>query len=179
MKVDPVIGSYMADSIGAEVLAYPKGFHLDPAIVQKLLDKVPIFRGLPIAGLLHTLALAEHYPIHAGDVVFHQGDLGDSFYVVIAGDVVVEKHGATAPVVLASLGPGSCFGEMGLVADRQRTATVRATTDAQTIRIDRAQVERNPETAFVIYRNIARILANRLENSSDMLADLTRRAPGH
>lgn len=178
-KVDPVIGSYTADNVRAEVLAHPKGMRLDTAIVQKLLHKVPIFRGLSVEGLLHTLALAEHYPVAAGEAVFHEGDLGDSFYVVIAGDVVVEKSGDATPVPLAHLGPGSCFGEMGLVGDRTRSATVRAVTDVETIRIDRQHVEARPQTAFVIYRNIARILAGRLESSSDRVADLARRAQSH
>ena len=164
----------MAENVRAEVLAHPKGFKLDPAIVQKILERVPIFHGMATEGLLHTLALAEHYPVKAGEAVFHEGDLGDSFYVVISGEVVIEKRGAKAPIPLARLGPGDCFGEMGLVGDRQRSATVRATVDAETIRIDRDHVERRPQTAFVIYRNIARILATRLEDSSDMLAELTR-----
>ena len=61
----------------------------------------------------------------AGEAVFHQGDPGDRFYVVVSGTAEVVGDGR--PV--ASLGPGESFGEIALLRRVPRTATVRAVTD--------------------------------------------------
>jgi len=75
-------------------------------------------------------------------------------------------------VELARLSAGHCFGEMALVGNHMRSATVRATREAMTMRFYSELIDAHPESAHVIYRNIAGILANRLGESSVMLADL-------
>lgn len=172
--MEPRLVRYTPESL-RDAAQRPAALKLDPAIVQKIKEKVPIFSGMSAERLLSTLAMAEHHPVPAGSVVFNEGDMGDSFYVVIAGEVVVQKAGGKQPVELARLGPGSCFGEMGLVGNRLRSATVRALDDVVTLCFHREHVDANIETAFVVYRNIARILANRLDDSSEMLANLVRR----
>ena len=61
---------------------------------------------------------------------------------------------------------------MALVGSHVRSATVRALRDTVTMRFERDQIDANPQSAHIIYRNIARILAARLDESSIMLADL-------
>jgi len=172
MKVDPAIVQMFAENVRAEVLVRPTGIKLDPAIVQKIKQKVPIFSGMTPDCLMSTLAVAEYFPVKAGEVVFKERDIGDSFFVLIAGEVLVEKNTNGKVVELARLSAGNCFGEMALVGNHLRSATVRATGDAVTMRFYRELVDSNPESAHIIYRNIARILASRLDESSVMLADL-------
>ena len=64
----------------------------------------------------------------AGDVVFRQGDLGDSVYVIEQGecDVLKERNGSEE--LLATLKAGDYFGEMALLSDQSRNATIRART---------------------------------------------------
>ena len=119
--------------------------------------------------------MAEHSPHKAGEVVFNEGDIGSSFHVLIAGEVVVEKARGDRVVTLATLGAGECFGEMALVGGHLRSATVRATRDSATMRFDRERVDAYPDSAHIIYRNMARVLSARLDVSSEMLADLTLR----
>jgi CRP-like cAMP-binding protein len=73
--------------------------------------------------------------VPAGGVVFAQGDTGDRYYVIEAGAATVVGDGRT----VATLGPGEGFGEIALLRDTRRTATVRTTTDLrlQTLRSDR------------------------------------------
>ncbi len=61
----------------------------------------------------------------AGEVLFHQGDLGDRIYFVVAGEADVEVDGT----VVATVGPGSVIGEIALVKETPRTATVRVKSE--------------------------------------------------
>jgi len=74
----------------------------------------------------------------AGQAVFREGERGDWLYVVTDGEVEVSKRddgGGAQP--LRRLGPGECFGEIALVSDRPRTATVHAVTATSVLAVDR------------------------------------------
>lgn len=172
LKIDPAVIQMFAENVRAQVLPRPSSMKLDPAIVQKIAQRVPVFGGMTPDCLLHTLASADHHPIKAGEAVFKEGDIGSAFYVVISGEVSVQKQRNGAWVELARLGTGECFGEMALVRDDVRSATVVALRDSVTMRFDRERIDANPESAHIVYRNIARILSGRLHESSVMLVDL-------
>jgi hypothetical protein len=75
----------------------------------------------------HTLFQVERFA--AGRTVFRQGDPADAAYFIRSGDVeVVDEHGGA---VLRTLGPGDYFGEIALIADSPRSATIRALTDLE------------------------------------------------
>jgi CRP/FNR family cyclic AMP-dependent transcriptional regulator len=172
MKVDPAIVQIFAENVRAEIIQRPAAIKLDPAIIQKIRQKVPIFSGMTPDCLMQTLAVAENFSVKAGDVVFNEQDIGDSFFVLVSGEVLVEKLRNGKVIELARLSAGTCFGEMALVGNHLRSATVRAVHDAAAMRFYRELIDSNPESAHVIYRNIASILASRLGESSVMLADL-------
>jgi CRP/FNR family transcriptional regulator, cyclic AMP receptor protein len=175
MKVDPAVVRIFAENVRADIIQRPAGLKLDAGIVQKIASKVKVFHGMTHDCLMSTLAMAEHIPHKSGEVVFKEGDIGSSFHVLIAGEVVVEKNRGDQAVVLARLTAGECFGEMALVGGHVRSATVRATKDSATMRFDRERVDAYSDSAHIIYRNIARILASRLDTSSELLADLALR----
>jgi len=64
----------------------------------------------------------------AGDIVFRQGDLGDSVYVIEEGECEVLRNQDGSEQVLATLQRGDYFGEMALLSDKTRNATIRART---------------------------------------------------
>ncbi|HUP02063.1 MAG TPA: cyclic nucleotide-binding domain-containing protein [Gemmatimonadota bacterium] len=72
----------------------------------------------------------------AGEAVIRQGDVADRFYVVSDGTLEVVHEAEGAERILATLGPGQFFGEIGLLAGRTRTATVRAKTDVDLLALD-------------------------------------------
>lgn len=176
MKVDPAVVQIFAENVRAEIIRRPPGLNLDAAIVQKIASKVQVFRGMTHDCLMSTLAMAEHMPVKAGEVVFNEGDIGSSFHVLIAGEVMIEKVRNGQVVPLARLGPGECFGEMALVGSPLRSASVRALRDSVSMRFDRERVDSYPDSAHIIYRNIARILSARLDTSSELLTELTLRS---
>ena len=72
----------------------------------------------------------------AGDYIFHQGDAGDRVYVVKSGEVeVIREDPGEAPRVIARLGKGDYFGEMALLSEAPRNASVVARTDVETLAI--------------------------------------------
>jgi MFS family permease len=89
-----------------------------------LLLRIPMLRPLPAATIEQLAARLTSVQLPAGASVFEQGDNGDDFYVIERGraDVVLDGQPVRA------LGPGDCFGEIALIRDCPRTASVRATT---------------------------------------------------
>jgi NADH:ubiquinone reductase (H+-translocating) len=73
----------------------------------------------------------------AGQVIFREGDRGDWLYVVADGEVEVLREGGRAETPLRRLGRGECFGEIALVSERPRSATVRAVTASNVLAVDR------------------------------------------
>jgi MFS family permease len=98
-----------------------------------LLRSIPIFAPLPPVTLEQLASLLSRVRVAAGDVVFRQGDGGDRFYVIAAGEVTVEPEGHP-PV---TLGASDYFGEIALLRDVPRTATVTARTDAEFYALER------------------------------------------
>jgi cAMP-dependent protein kinase regulator len=100
------------------------------------LASTPLFAGLAqeaLEALVQQLTLVQ---LSGGEVLFHEGDPGDALYVIVEGEVAVSAEGPPR-VEMARLGPGSFIGEVALMTDQPRSATVAATQDAELLRIDR------------------------------------------
>jgi MFS family permease len=102
--------------------------HLDAPSVEprriELLEGDPIFAPLPKAIVEQLAGSLEPLALEAGQVLFHEGDTGDRYYLIDRGSVLIEPEGHTAK----QLGPGAGFGEIALVRGVPRTATARAET---------------------------------------------------
>jgi len=99
----------------------------------ELLRGLPLFAPLAPATLEHLARSLVRVPAPAGTDVTRQGDVGDRFYLVDEGEVEVTSDRE----VLATLGPGDYFGEIALLRDVPRTATVSALTDASLLALER------------------------------------------
>jgi MFS family permease len=104
-----------------------------PGVELALVDRVPIFAPLSIAAKEHVAARLVPVPVGAGEVVIRAGETGDRFYVVADGELEVDVDGRRGEL----LGAGDSFGEIALMRDVPRTATVRARTDADLLALDR------------------------------------------
>jgi hypothetical protein len=77
-------------------------------------------------------------PVTAGEPVVRQGDPADRFYIIESGSFTVTQAGPSGePVVLRQLGPDAVFGELGLLNQTPRTATVTASTDGLLLALER------------------------------------------
>ena len=99
----------------------------------ELLHLVPLFRPLPPPTLEQLASKLIPLRVSAGETVFRQGDQGDRFYIVDAGEVVVAIDGAA----VNRLARGGYFGEIALLRDVPRTATVTAETDTDLQALER------------------------------------------
>lgn len=169
-RIDPSVAQFFAQTVGAKTLeptppapARPAASGLDPALVRKITENVPMFSHMESSLVQTVLAHGEVQRHAAGSRVFAEGDVGRSCYVMLKGAVEVHKQHGTSSTVVATLGVGECFGEMALVRDDVRTASVVAQGDCVTLRLDRAAIDANVTGAAAVYRNIAAILAHRLQ----------------
>jgi MFS family permease len=104
-----------------------------PSFGVELLRGVPIFAPLPAPELERLAKSLTPVRLEAGTVVFAEGDEGDRFYVVREGRAEIDVGGTPVRTV----GPGECFGEIALIHDVPRTATVRAVTGLDLVALER------------------------------------------
>jgi hydrophobe/amphiphile efflux-3 (HAE3) family protein len=132
----------------------------------KAMKDVALFRDFRVWEMRKIVVLGglERHP--AGTVILRRGEIGSHMYMVVKGRVkVTDVQGGHEPVV-AILSPGMIFGEVAAVSDSRRTATIIADQDTELLRLDFSVLDqirhRFPFTAAKLFRNIARILAERL-----------------
>lgn len=99
-----------------------------------IVASLSLFAPLPLPTLERLASRLVPARAAAGETIVRQGDEGDRFYVIVAGEVEVTHDGQRVAV----LGPGDVFGEIALLRDVPRTATVQAPTDVELYTLDRA-----------------------------------------
>jgi MFS family permease len=119
-------------------LAWPRLRAIDGAITHRdreveILNRVAMFRPLPMPAVDELATHLDNLTVAAGQQVFHQGDHGDRFYVIEDGeaDVIGDDR------LIRRLRSGDGFGEIALLHDTVRTATVRARTPVRLYSLDR------------------------------------------
>ncbi|HEU5213498.1 MAG TPA: cyclic nucleotide-binding domain-containing protein [Gaiellaceae bacterium] len=123
------------------------------------LKKAPLFEGLSRKELEHLAQLADDLEVPAGKVLTRQGDTGREFFVLMDGEVEVVRDGE----LLATRSSGDFIGEISILEDMPRTATVTAKTPVRlfvlTAQSFRSFVEEAPEVENKVLRTLARRLA--------------------
>ena len=96
-----------------------------------------VFRDLPLQEAETLAARLETVQAGAGEVIVRQGAPADKFFIIVDGEVEVIREDGGAARTVATLRPGQFFGEMAILRDRPRAATVRATAATTLLAMDR------------------------------------------
>jgi CRP/FNR family cyclic AMP-dependent transcriptional regulator len=142
--------------------------HCQPETRQLLL-RLNLFHGLDEAELMLLLTEAELVDCHEGDYPITEGEQGNHMFVILAGHARISKKAMGIQKVIHELGPGECFGEMSLIECRSRSASVKALSPCKLLRIDGGDIMKIPTIAAKLYRNIAKLLSQRLRHANDIL----------
>jgi NTE family protein len=146
-------------------------------VIEESLLRIPFFSSLPHQTLSAIAAKLKKIHFEHGEVVFAENSLGDTMYLIESGQVEVSVNTGAGQheKVINYLGPGNFFGEMALLLDQRRSATVTVTLDADFWALRKADLDEllvdHPEIALQITQELSRRL-------SDVMADVKKR-PGY
>ncbi len=140
------------------------------------LRKVPVLSGLVGPSLASVAGMLRQEKYQRGDIVFTEGELGRTMYVLFQGEVnVLRNNEAGEPVPIVRLGPGECFGEMALVELGPRSASVVATAPTTLYSLNNLDLYRlfheNNYAFVIVLQNICRLLSRRLRKADGRLAE--------
>lgn len=135
----------------------------------KILSVSKCFKGFGLEDLKQLLAISTKAFWKAGEDIFIEGDSGRDMYIICSGKVRIWRKNAGQNLALASLSVGESFGEMGLVDLGKRSAGAKAVEDTLALRISYDRLFEAPDAASLLYRNIAKALAERLNSANDII----------
>jgi len=139
----------------------------DPMDMVFLLKAVPLLSDLSGEQLLPVTDILQAVHIEAGDLVFAEGQPGNHLYVILEGEVDVLR--GQEPV--ARLGVKECFGEMALLDQSPRSASVRARVDCELLAISRDDFQDLLDMHPALARGVIRVLTQRLRVATEHVAD--------
>ena len=126
-------------------------------------QNLDLFRDLPEVDLGKFLAECREETLAPEALIFREGDKPDRFYILLEGRVEIWKDFDTPYAdILAVRGPGACFGEMSLIDELPRSATVRTVTPVRLVSLAkphfRKVIEQNPSVALLIMKTVSHLV---------------------
>lgn len=135
------------------------------------LRRIPMFAKVEPARLKLMAFAAERANFMAGESMFHQGDVSDSAYIILEGKADVIVGSPSGPLKVAEVGRDSIVGDIGILCDVPRTATITATVPLHTLRITKDLFFRMVMDFPSIGIEVMRVLAQRLDTTTERLRD--------
>lgn len=138
-----------------------------------LFQRVPLFEGIPPAERATVSKAAQLRTYRRGDVIVRQGQPGESFFVIVRGRVAVTILSPEGrEVVLNSLGEGDHFGEMALLDEEPRSATVVAQERSELAILSRDVFLDLLRSNFLLTRGLLRTFSRRLRRANSTIEGL-------
>ncbi len=133
------------------------------------LKMVPLFAELPDNDLEHLCSMVETVELEPGEQLFSEGDAGDRAYIVKSGELEVVKTSAGRDILIAVVRSGEIIGEMSLLEDQPRTASVRSRTPSRLLVISPQQLDHLFDTSPSAARAMLRTVSARFRGMESML----------
>lgn len=131
--------------------------------------KVPLFADLPTEDLDHLCAMAYEEKIQADETLFTEGEIGDTAYVIVSGEVEILKESGGRTVLLAVRGAGEVIGEMSLLDQAPRLASGKARTDCELVAISHKSLDDLLDKSSSAARVMLSTITNRLQSTELVL----------
>ncbi len=136
----------------------------------EVLREVPIFASVELSKLKLLAFASQRLSFDTGQVLCNEGDRGETAYVIIKGSADVCVRVGDAEIKVATVGRNDFVGDMAILCDMPRTATVRAASPCETLVIGKAQLmgllRSFPDMSIAMMR----VMAGRLERTNRALA---------
>jgi CRP-like cAMP-binding protein len=127
-----------------------------------LLRKVPLFAHLDPAKLKLLAFTSTRASFKPGQELFHQGDEGDAAYLILSGEADVVADTPSGEVPVATVGQNAIIGEIAILCEVPRTATVRAASRLETLKIEKEHflrlIREFPDMSVEIMRELGQRL---------------------
>lgn len=145
--------------------------------IQHILRELPFFEdftGEELDLFSNNLSLRS-FPVNS--CLFQEGDIGDYLFFVVTGQVEVKIHSnKSSQIVMAKFGPGSSIGEMSLIDDYPRSATIQVSEPSELLLLSRKRMEvfcdKNPATGLKFMKSLVKTLSYRLRQANGRFADI-------
>lgn len=151
---------------------------MDVSQEADMLRNVPLFSGLSASELKLLAFTSEVHSFAPGDNLMRQGDPADCAYVILEGEADVLARTPAGDFVVAVLGPNAMPGEIGILTDAPRSATVRARTKVRALRISPDVFLRlasgRPERALHVMRQLSAHIAKDLGTLAALKEELSK-----
>jgi CRP/FNR family transcriptional regulator, cyclic AMP receptor protein len=149
--------------------------NLSKAVIDLLIE-IPLFDQIKSDDLKILARNMNFMDFQPREVIFTEGDKGDFVCFVTRGALdVVKKNDKGKDVVIATLGKGRSLGEMSIIDDSPRSATVKAKTQSTLLILTRKSfdqmLEQHPQIGVKLLKGIARLLSMNMRKTSSLLAD--------
>jgi signal transduction histidine kinase len=138
-------------------------------MIEKFLRQIPLFSELSDEDLRRLCEMAQLVELKAGEMLFEEGSPGERAYVIQSGELKVFKMSSGREVLLARRGSGEVIGEMALIENRQRMASVRAEQDSVLIAITKQQLQKLLDTSPQATQSIFNTFITRLRSTQSKL----------
>jgi CRP-like cAMP-binding protein len=140
------------------------------------LQAVPIFSPLPGPSLEKIIPLLQRRRVEPGTDIIRQGDVGQSLFIITAGEVLVAREGGQpSEEILATLTAGECFGEMSLISGEPVSATIRAKSPTSLLVLSKEDfnplLRDNPSLNLYF----TKLLTERLQQTNSRIMDMLDR----
>jgi serine/threonine protein kinase len=129
------------------------------------------FKGFSDADIWELIRACTWQTFSPGNSIIREGDMDNSFYIVLSGVVIIEKDGSVVNI----LQEGDCFGEMGFLTRARRIASAIARTDVSLMKVNDSTIDRAADgTQLRFHKAFVRTLIERLTDATALLSQLRR-----
>lgn len=153
---------------------------INERILFNLINAVPFFRGFTEVQAKALLTNSTQKKLNPNDVLLQEGSEGREMYLLLSGSMDVTAQGRKPPV--AKILPIGVVGEIGMLLNYPRTATVTAAQPCQLIEFTKEKLDqafkKDPQLELQLFRNLAAILCEKLLKNNLKIEDIAACHPG-